>query len=213
VISPSEQNEPQAGHPRSEARAHLCKLCLRAVRASPRHPIALPQLETIRQSAGIGVAVAAAATSTVGSGAGAAPAARRPARGPRAAGVGTETAARSAPRTPFRYYPSTPLKKIAPRANLGPLLADFPSPPAPPLSRPVSDLATVPIAGIPPSGRLRPRGRGKPLPCLCAVLWDRELSLWGACVLLWLGGGLVGVIRSAPLPSDCGLPPARGANI
>jgi hypothetical protein len=29
------------------------------------------------------------------------PAARRPARGPRAAGVGTETAARSAPRTPL----------------------------------------------------------------------------------------------------------------
>jgi len=50
---------------------------LRAVRASPRHPIALPPLETIRQSAGLGVAVAAAATSTVGSGAGAAPAARR----------------------------------------------------------------------------------------------------------------------------------------
>jgi len=60
-----------------------------------------------------------------------------------------------------------------------------------PLSRPVPDLTTVPIAGIPPSGRLRPRGRGKPLPCLCAVLWDRELSLWGACVPLWLGGGLV----------------------
>jgi hypothetical protein len=100
VISPSEQDEPQAGQPRSEAKAHLCKLRLRAVRASPRHPIALPPLETIRQSAGLGVAVAAAATSTVGSGAGAAPAARRPARGPRAAGVGTGTAARSALRTP-----------------------------------------------------------------------------------------------------------------
>jgi len=126
---------PAACHapPRSEARAHLCKLRLRAVRASPRHPIAPSPLETIRQSAGLGVAVAAAATSTVGSGAGAAPAARRPARGLRAAGVGTETAARSAPRTPFRYYPSTPLKKIAPRANLGPLRADFPLPPRPPL--------------------------------------------------------------------------------
>jgi hypothetical protein len=49
--------------------------------------------------------------------------------------------------------------------------------PRAPLSQTVPDLATVPIAGIPPSGRLRPRGRGKPLPCLCAVLWDRELSL------------------------------------
>jgi len=111
--------------------AHLCKLRLRAVRASPRHPIALPPLETIRQSAGLGVAVAAAATSTVGSGAGAARAARR-ARDPRRR-RGTETAARSAPRTPFRYYPTTPLKKIAPRANLGPLRADFPLPPRPPL--------------------------------------------------------------------------------
>jgi len=61
--------------------------------------------------------------------------------------------------------------------------------PRAPLSQTMLDLATVPIASIPPSGRLRPRGRGKPLPYLCAVLWDRELSLWGACVLLWLGGG------------------------
>jgi hypothetical protein len=51
--------------------------------------------------------------------------------GTRAVGVGTETAACSAPRTPFRYYPSAPLKKIAPRANLWPLRADFPSPPRP----------------------------------------------------------------------------------
>jgi len=92
-------------------------------------------LETIRQSAGLGVAVAAAATSTVGSGAGAAPAARRPARVPRRR-RGTETAARSALRTPARY-PSTPQPpRIAQRANLRPLRADFPSPPAPPSPRP-----------------------------------------------------------------------------
>jgi len=117
---------------RSGARAHLCKLRLRAVRASPRHPIALPPLETIRQSAGLGVAVAAAATSTVGSGAGAAPAARRPARDPRRR-RGTETAARSALRTAARYPSTTQPPRIAQRANLGPLRADFPSPPRPPL--------------------------------------------------------------------------------
>jgi len=119
--------------PSSGARAHLCKLRLRAVRASPRHPIALPPLETIRQSAGLGVAVAAAATSTVGSGAGAAPAARRPARGPRAAGVGTETAARSALRTPAATLapPSYPEPLRGQIWGLcGPI---FPLPPRPPL--------------------------------------------------------------------------------
>jgi len=165
-----------------QGRIYANSVCVRS-RASPRHPIALPPLETIRQSAGPGAAVAAAGTGTIGSGAGAAPAARRPARDPRRR-RGTETAARSAPRTPFRYYPTTLLKKIAPRANLEPLRADFPSPPRAPLSQTVPDLATVPIAVIPPSGRLRPRGRGKPLPCLCAPLWVGELSLWGACVLL-----------------------------
>jgi len=169
---------PAACHvpPRSGARAHLCKLRLRAVSASPRHPIALPQLETIRQSAGHGYAEAAAATSTVGSGAGAAPAARRPARDPRRR-RGTETAARSAPLTPFRYLPLAPPSR---KSLLGQICGLYgpicPLPPRP-LSRPVPDLTTVPIVGIPPSGRLRPRGRGKPLPCLCAALWDRELSL------------------------------------
>jgi len=66
------------------------------------------------------------------------------------------------------HRPTTQTPNIAQRANLGPLRADFPSPPAP-LSQTVPDLATVPIASIPPSGRLRPRGRGKPLPCLCAA--------------------------------------------
>jgi hypothetical protein len=143
---------------------------LRAVRASPRHPIALPPLETIRQSAGLGVAVAAAATSTVGSGA------------------GDGAAALSAQRTPFRYYPSAPLKKIASRANLGPLRADFPSPPEPPLP----DRAGPDYRAHSKHSALwavAPTRRGKAAPCLCAVLWDRELSLWGACVLLWLGVG------------------------
>jgi len=58
--------------PRSEASAHLCKLRLRAVRASPRHLMPPFPLATIRQSAGPGAAVAEAGTGTVGSGAGAA---------------------------------------------------------------------------------------------------------------------------------------------
>jgi len=118
--------------PRSEARAHLCKLRLRAVRASPRHPIALPPLETIRQSAGPGAAVAEAATSTVGSGAGAVPAARRPARDPRRR-RGTETAARSALRTPAATLapPSYPESLRGQIWGLcGPI---FPLPPRPPL--------------------------------------------------------------------------------
>jgi len=182
VISPSEQDEPQAGQPRSGAKAHLCKLRLRAVRASPRHPIALPPLETIRQSAGLGAAVAAAATSTVGSGAGAAPAARRPARDPRRR-RGTETAARSALRTPAATL-APPSRPESLRGQIWGLCGPISPLPPRPLSQTMPDLATVPIAGIPPSGRLRPRGRGKPLPCPCAVLWDRELSLWGACVQL-----------------------------
>jgi len=157
---------------------------LRAVRASPRHPIALPPLETIRQSAGLGVAVAAAATSTVGSGAGAAPAARRPARGPRAAGVGTETAARSAPRTTFRYYPTTPLKKIAPMANLGPLRADLPSPPAPPSPGLCRNDLPCPWQTFRPAGAVAPtRSRqAAPLPVRCS-LGSRAFAL-GACMLL-----------------------------
>jgi len=95
---------------------------------------------------------------------------------------------RVAPREPPARYPSTTQPpRIAQRANLGPLRADFPSPPRAPLSQTMLERPAAPIAGIPPSGRLRPRGRGKPLPCLCAALWDRELSLWGACVLFGAG--------------------------
>jgi hypothetical protein len=134
------------------------------------------------------------------------PAARRPARGPRAAGVGTETAARSAPRTPFRYYPSTPLKKIALRANLGPLRADFPLPPRPPLP----DHAGTPCrthsrhsalwAVAPTRSR-----QAAPLPVRCS-LGSGAFAPGCMCAV-------VRVSRSAPTLSDCGLPPARGAII
>jgi len=85
--------------PRSEARAHLCKLpfaCGQGFAPTPHSP--RPPWRLSGRAAGHGYAEAAAATSTVGSGAGAARAARR-ARG-HSRRRGTETAARSAPRTP-----------------------------------------------------------------------------------------------------------------
>jgi hypothetical protein len=151
---------------------------LPAVRASPRHLRALPPLETIGQSAGLGVAVTALATSTVGSGAGAAPAARRPARDPRRK-LGTEAASRSALRTPtnlrHRGFPKRGFQPLGLRHSRWAMASRskvLPTPlPCAPLFRPVPDLATVPMASIAPRrGGMRPRGRGKAVPCLCAAL-------------------------------------------
>jgi hypothetical protein len=89
----------------------------------PRRPARPFSLATINGSAALRYGGRARGPARLVHERGPQPAARRPARGPRAAGVGTETAARSAPRTPSRYYPTTPPKKIAPRANMGPLRA------------------------------------------------------------------------------------------
>jgi len=105
--------------------------------------------------------------------------------------AGDGAAALSAPRTPSATTPYNPRRPESLRGQIWGLCGPISPLPPRPLSQTVPDLATVPIASIPPSGRLRPRGRGKPLPCLCAALWGRELSLWGACMPLWLGGGLV----------------------
>jgi len=99
-----------------------------------------------------------------------------PCEGPARLARGTETAARSAPRTPAATL-APPSRPASLRGQIWGLCGPISLSPRAPLSRPVPERPALPMANIPPSGRLRPRGRGKPLPCLCAVLWDRELSL------------------------------------
>jgi hypothetical protein len=219
VISPSKQDEPQAGHPRSGAKAHLCKLsefaCGQGFAPTPHSPV--PHWRPSGRAQAPAQPWPKRWPARWVHEQGPQPAARAPARGPALKAWGRK-ARRVAPCEPPSATLAPPSRPESLRGQIWGLYGPISLSPRAPLSQTMLDLATVPIAGIPPSGRLRPRGRGKPLPCLCAVLWDRELSLQGAYVLLSLDGGLVrcrlgGCYPVRPPPLRLRATARAGANI